>query len=147
MSSTGIIGKVNSAPDNHYSQGQKNMDMQIGSFPILETSREVMAKVVEIDPDRPKYVKAVDASDPRTHIANAQWIKINHGDQEIAERWGKIRIGFKLRVVLSGPTSERAVAYVTGTNDDETDIGAVSNKQDMGLWSIFAPGIGPLSQV
>lgn len=147
MSSTGIIGKVNAAPDNHYSQSQKNMDQQISSFPMLETSREVLAKVSEVDPDRPKFVKAVSLDDPRVHIANAQWIKVNHGDQEIVDRWGKIRIGFKLRILFNGPTEDGAVAYVTGSNDEETDTGAVSNEQTMGLWAIFAPGIGPLSQV
>lgn len=95
--------------------------------------------VTKVHPTKSRLVKARHAFDG-SPLADDRWIELNHSAQEIIERWGTIRIGFRLRVTLSGPSGIGADATVISTELQEINEPNQINEASRGLWSIFTPG-------
>jgi len=135
--SSGII-----APTNSFVQQQKDTDASVNSFPgSIAGIRSAMGQVTEVHPEKAKLVKAVDIYDG-SPIADGGWIELDHSPQEIAEKWGTVKVGFRIRTLYTGSNGEGCSGTITGTLEDSVQSVKVANTAARGLFAIFAPGIG-----
>lgn len=140
MSSSGIISNAK-LPTTLHGEVQRQTDGAISAFPgIGEGSRQATGIIKKIHPDRPRLIKAY--ADDGTPLANDSWIELNHSAQEIAERWGTVRLGFRVRVTFAGPSGAGADATIIGAEQESVSEPHIPNEAARGLFAIFAPGIG-----
>lgn len=139
--STGVIGGVYSSPTTTYAEKQRSTDQAISSYPgAHEGVHRTTGIVNKIHPERPRLIKAHGRDG--SPISNNQWIELNHSAQEIAERWGTVRIGFRVRVTYSGPAGSSADAVIIGSEGQDVNDPYIPNEAQQGVAFIFAPGIG-----
>lgn len=141
MSSTGIITKTVMTPTTEYHEQSRSVEGGIGSAPGLqEGTRQVYGTIYDIHPEKP-LVKCYDESG--SPIACDKWIPLNHSSQEIAERYGTVRMGMNLLVSFVGPDGAGANATIVG-NVGEKNLNEplTPNTAQRGMFRIFAPGTG-----
>jgi hypothetical protein len=93
----------------------------------------------EVNSNFLRFVKVHDTTGLK--IAGDNWIELSHSAQEIAERWGTVRVGFKVRVIVAGINgSNGASATIIGTEVDKVDEPPTPNSSERGLFSIFRQG-------
>lgn len=141
MSSTGIITKVISPTTNLGEATRQAERSAIGSAGLGGVVQTVYGKIVKIDPSKPLIqVKELNGG---TVIAGGRFIPVNHSVREIAERWGKLKKGMKVLVQYSGPDQGNASAWIIKDADETlAEDSLEDNSISMGLYKIFAPGIG-----
>lgn len=139
--SSGIISGVQIAPTTSQGESARTTERAVAGFPGLDDGvRRVMGIIKAAHPERPRLVKAYALDG--TPIANGSWIELVHSAQEIAERWGTVRIGFRVRVLYTGPEGSGADGIIVGTEGQDIHEGPIPNEAQQGLYAIFAPGIG-----
>lgn len=139
--SSGIISGVQITPTTSQGEAQRKVESAVASFPGLhEGTRRSVGIVNKVNPNKPRLIKA-HAMDG-TPLANNNWIELNHSAQEIAERWGTVRIGFRVRVTFTGPSGASADAGIIGTEGQDVNDPFIPNEAQQGLYAVFAPGIG-----
>ena len=142
MSSSGNISKVFS-PTTISAENRRQVSNSLLSLPgTQEQIRRVDGIITEINPDYPRLVKV--KQNDNSPVANGKWISLNHSAQEIAEKWGTVRLGFKVRVTYSGPAGVNADATIIATEDKNVNEPHQANEADRGLYLIFPPGGGTL---
>lgn len=135
MSSTGTIHKTRAAISVHgEAQRQAEQDMGAASTAESATHRGI-GTVSTIHPDKPRLVLAHD--DDGSVLANGNWIQLNHSAQEIAERWGTVRVGFRIRASWTGPAGVATEATIIGVENEDVRESHVPNEASVGLWAIF----------
>lgn len=135
MSSTGVISKVKAATTLN-GEMERQLTQDIGAAPgITEGARSEMGTISKVHPNYPRLVKAY--ADDGTPLANDSWIELNHSAQEIAERWGTVRLGFRVRVNFTGPAGSSADASIIGAEQESVREPHVNNTATRGLWAIF----------
>ena len=138
MSSSGNISKVFN-PTTITAENKRQVSNSLLSLPgVQEQLRRVQGIVIEVHSKLPRLVKAKQTNG--TPIANGNWILLNHSAQEIAEKWGTVRLGFKVVVNYSGPAGGNADATIVSTEGKEVNEPPQSNEASRGLYYIFAPG-------
>jgi len=111
MSSTGRVSKVFNGPITSIGEDQRQESIDKAASPSLfETVREVDAVIKEVH--EKKLLVKVYATGSAAVVANNQWIPLSHSPQEIAERFGTIRVGMTVRVSYQGPSGLNARAVV-----------------------------------
>lgn len=139
LSSAGTISKVFS-PLTTNTEAQRKVGGAIQSTQsVYDQPTRVAGIVTKVHPKKPRLVKARHAFN-NTPLANDRWIELNHSAQEIIERWGTIRVGFRIRATLSGPSGVGADATVISTELQAINEPTQVNEATRGLWSIFTPG-------
>ena len=140
--STGVISEVGGSPTTSYGEQSRQVDSYIqGSPTSSEQTRQIMGVVGEIHPTNPRFVTAYTPDG--AIIAEGGWVELNHSADEIAERFGTIRAGFKLRVTIWGAgTGNAANASIIGTEDSAISEPYTDNEIDQSLYAIFAAGSG-----
>lgn len=139
--STGMISGVKIAPTNSFGEQTRKTERAIASVPgSHEAVRRATGVINRIHPKRPRLIKAHGLDG--TTLANDAWIELNHSAQEIAERWGTVRIGFRVRVTYSGPAGASADATILGSEGQDIDESFIPNEAQQGLYAVFAPGVG-----
>jgi hypothetical protein len=142
MSSTGIISRVHITPTTKHAENQRQVDSSVGGMAgPHEQQRRTIGIITKVHPDKPRLIKARSSIDS-TPLANNAWIELNHSAQEIAERWGTVRVGFRVRVTFSGPSGAGADASIVGVEQQDVTEPVQSNEAARGLFAIFSPGIG-----
>jgi hypothetical protein len=143
MSSTGVISRVVMTPTTKHAENQRQVSNAIGGLPgPHEQQKRTIGIINSIHPNIPRFVKANSALDG-TPLANGAWIELNHSAQEIAERWGTVRVGFKIRVSFAGPAGAGADASIISTENIKLTEPHQPNEAERGLFAIFAPGSLP----
>jgi hypothetical protein len=141
LSSTGIISKVISGPLTTTGENTRSVERNINSIPgPYEQQRKVIGVVSKVHSTKPRLIKANTSSG--YPIANGNWIELNHSAQEITERWGTVRIGFRVRVSYSGPSGQSADAIITGVEEHDIEEPHQENDAARSLYAIFTPGNG-----
>jgi hypothetical protein len=138
MSGTSIISKATSPITSTGEKLRLNTSEQVGSSSQLHRATGIVSRVHNT---KPRLVVAYDEND-QSPLANGDWIVLNHSAQEIAERWGTIRPGFRIQVTFMGPSGAKADATIIGTENQTTEEPPVANEIARGLFALFAPGIG-----
>jgi len=140
MSSTGIISDV-IAPTTSHRENQRKISSGMSSIPGLnEGVRSVSGTIRQIHEEKPRLVKAY--GDDGAPIADDNWIELNHSAQEIAEKWGTVRMGFRVRVSFIGPAGASANATIIGVEQEDVKEPHIPNEVSRGMYALFAPGIG-----
>lgn len=112
-----------------------------GAAPTYNQTETVIGIIHQINEQAPRLVKAHD-QDGFT-LACDNWIELNHSAREIAERWGTVRVGFRVRVSLTGIAGgKKASAIIIGEENEDTTEPGQPNEAERGLYAIFCPGIG-----
>lgn len=141
MSSTGTISRVFINPTTSHAETQRSTNNSISSMAgPHEQTKKATGRIVRLHPDKPRLVK-INALDG-TPLANGSWVELNHSAQEIAERWGTVRTGFRVRVHFSGPSGAGADATIIGTEGKDVTEPSQPNDVARGLFAAFPPGIG-----
>ncbi len=120
---------------------QRQDENAIGLLPDAQDGvRKVVGVISKVNEEKPRLVKAnsIDGSP----IANGGWIELNHSADEIAERWGTVRTGFRIRATVSGPDGSGADAVIIGVEGQDVIEPVVLNDSERGLFAIFPPGVG-----
>lgn len=139
--STGVISGVQITPTTSQGEIQRKTERAIASFPGLhEGVRRTTGVINKVHPEKPRLIKAYDLQG--SAIAGNSWIELNHSAQEIAERWGTVRIGFRVRVTFAGPSGASADAMIVGTEGQDINDLLEANEAEQGLYAVFSPGIG-----
>jgi hypothetical protein len=142
MSSTGIISRVIMTPTTGSAEVERHTDAAVSAYPGLhEGIRYVEGAITSVHEDRP-LVKA--HSDDGSPIADGRWIRLNHSVQDIAERFGTVRLGSRLSVMYQGPSGSDAAATIISSSKTERYASEklVPNTVARGLFALFPPGIG-----
>jgi len=131
------------------SLGEADRQLQgaLGATSLHEQTRTVLGIVHKWGPeaDPPESAQRVQAHqiDGSPIVSEEYWIQLIHSAQEIAEKWGTVRVGFKLSVTIVGPGSgQSASGSIIGGEDCNLDETVVPNEAEQGLYAIFAPGTG-----
>lgn len=133
--------KKPSMATTQWQEHTRQMDNSIGQFPgPQDAPRRVEGIVNAVHPNRPRLVKAHAADG--TPLAGDKWITLNHSAQEIAERWGTVRIGFRIRATFTGPIGAGADASIIGTEGQTVEDPVIENEAAQGLYAVFCPGSG-----
>lgn len=141
MSSTGFISKV-ITPTTKTGESNRQSESTMNAFPgVHEQVRTTIGVVTQIHPEKSRFVKAYSKYDGAT-LANGDWIELNHSAQEIAERWGTVRRGFKIKVSYTGPSGAGADGTIIGTEKQDIEEPPQPNEAARGMYAIFTPGIG-----
>lgn len=141
MSSTGNPGRRVILPTTGFAEQHRQTEAAISSYPGLhEGIREAFGTITEVHPEKPMIVAHDDSG---SKISNGSFIPLAHGTLEIAERWGTIRRGMRIRVQYSGPDGSNSFATIIGLEGERNvNTPFESNEAEQGLSKIFAPGIG-----
>lgn len=139
--STGIISKVISSPVSNNAETNREIQTGIASFPGLHDGvRQTFGYISELHPEKP-LIKAY--ADDGTKIAHDKYIVLNHSTSEIAERWGTVRVGMRIKVEYTGPDGGGASATIVGLEGEKVaEEILIDNNIQRGLFAIFSPGIG-----
>jgi hypothetical protein len=140
--SSGIIGSAGGCSTTGVGEDLRQLDTSVQSFPSSsEQTRQIVGVVGEVHPENPRFVKAYEPSGAM--ICEGNWIELNHSADELAERYGTVRAGFKLRVTIWGAgTGIAGNAIIIGTEDSFISEPYTNNEVEQGLYQIFNPGIG-----
>lgn len=139
---SGTISRVGGSPTTGLGESFRQTDSAFSALPgPQEQTRQEVGIVDTVHPSLPRLVKA--HSQNGGAIAGGSWIELNHSADEIAEKYGTVRVGFKIRVLLTGSLGgNSANATIIGTEDQSLSDPPIPNEVDQGLFAIFAPGIG-----
>lgn len=139
--STGTVSRV-IAPTNVINEDQHRLERAQLAFPgLLDGAKRTTGIIKEINSESPRLVRAYDEEDG-TVLCDGKWIELNHSAQEIAEKWGKVQVGFKVRVTYYGPSGSGADATIIAKQNDDIQEPGIENDVARGLYAVFAPGIG-----
>jgi len=135
MSSTGTVFQTR-ASVSEFGESSRRTESDIGAAPGIEgTPHRTSGTVNKVHDTKPRLVKAND--EDGSPLANGRWIHLDHSAGEIAERWGTVRVGFKVRVTSTGPAGGSADAKVIGAENEDVEESHVPNDAATGLWAIF----------
>jgi len=138
MSSTGVISKVIS-PTTVLGERNRQLNGTIDAMPSShEAIKTVYGIIIELHPDKVRYFKA--STEDQTPICNNNYILLKHSAQEIAERWGTIRVGMKVKVVYAGATGNSGDGEIIGSEETSMTDPIIDNISERGLYFIFTPG-------
>lgn len=106
-----------------------------------EGLRQAYGTIIEVHKTKP-LIRA--SSDKGCNSAGNKWIILNHGVQEIMERWGSVRTGFRVLITFSGgPDVGNANATIVGIEGEQTgNKDLLPNDAAMGFYRICSPGSG-----
>ena len=138
MSSTGTISRVITSTTNMGERERVASNNQIEPHNKIDRA---VGLVSHVHPEKPRLVKAYNETD-YSPLANGDWILLNHSAQEIAERWGTVRPGFRIQVTFAGPSGAKADGTIIGAENQNIEEPPVANEVARGLFALFAPGIG-----
>jgi len=135
MSSTGVIHKTRAATSVH-TEKQRQLEHAVGAAPgVGGGAGKGVGTINTLHDEKPRLVKAHD--DDGVPLANGNWIELNHSAQEITERWGTVREGFRIRVSFTGAVGTSADGTIIGAENEDALEPHVSNEASVGLWAIF----------
>ena len=146
MPSTGVIGQVGGSPTTGLGMDIQKADQSINGMPGPgEQVKTVVAIVDGIHPTLAQYVTAHTEDGAPILSDPDSWIELNHSGAEIAERWGQVRVGFRLRCIVSGAgkTGVSANATIISTEGQDSSQPPIANDSAQGLYLVFAPGSFP----
>jgi hypothetical protein len=139
MSSTGVISKVG-APVTSGGESARQLEKAVAGD-AGNTIHTVYGKIVKVDSGKPLIqVRNLQSG---AMLAGSRFMPVNHSVREIAERWGKLKKGMKVLVQYTGPDQGDASAWIIKDADETLmEDSLEENTISMGLYKIFAPGIG-----
>jgi len=142
MSSSVSRSLVISSPTTLSGEKRREMSEEKLSSPgLINLPKQVYGSITEIHDTLP-LIKAYDPNSGNS-IAGNRWIPLIHSPEEIAERFGTIRIGMGVSVNSNGPGEMRAVAQIiTNEYQNIAEDDVIPNTVELGLWEIFTPGAG-----
>jgi hypothetical protein len=142
MSSSGIISNIHTSPTNNYTENARKVDLSTLSSTSQNSNNQKITGIVnEVHPKNPRFIKAYSSNGAM--ISDGKWIELTHLAQEIAERWGTVRVGFEVKVNISGPNGVGSDAYIIGSETQSIDSAHIPNEAEQGLYYIFCPGSFP----
>ena len=141
MGSSGIISRVGGSSITGLGEDLRGLDHSVTGMPgPQETTTQIFGIVDEINPTYPRLVKAHDVNG-NAIINRESWIELNHSPSEIAEKWGQVRLGFTLRVAVTGiGQGVSANATIIGVEGETVKDPPIENDSQRGLYWIFNPG-------
>ncbi len=113
------IGYIGS-PVTSIEEIQRQQDNSFGQLPsVNEGIRISYGQILEVHTTKP-WVRVVTATG--SPVSNGDWIPVNHGVDEIVERFGTLRTGMKVSVTHTGPEGRQAAATIIGTETEAARI-------------------------
>lgn len=128
---TTMFGETNRQLNNHINSNISPSEKETSTIGIVS----------EVHPTKACFVKCYSATD-KSVIAGNKYVRLNHSAEEIAERWGTVRVGFRVQVKQIGPNGLLGCsAIIIGTEGEDQEEDKVENRSEKGLYAIFSPGI------
>lgn len=140
MSSTGNISHVKMTPTTTMGEEQRQSDSAMSESGHASKTKTAVGIVIGVHERFPNQVLL--AGPDNEQLANKQYVVLSHSPDEIAEKWGTVRLGFKVRATWQDPSGGNAFGVVVGDENTTLADAPVENVVAQGLYACFAPGCG-----